>query len=120
MTESRTRPVERPLGIFLEGTVIVVAGMLKFKAEDRDDVLAGLREVVRLSRQDPGCVDYWWSEDIETAGAFRFLECWESQELMDAHMAQPHTETFMTQYVARMVGADAHVYQVSDRQSATG
>lgn len=100
--------------------MIVVAGMLQFKPEDRQDVLDRLKEVVRLSRQDPGCVEYWWSEDIESADSFRFLECWESQELMDAHMAQPHTEGFMKECVSRVVGADAHTYQVSDRQSATG
>jgi quinol monooxygenase YgiN len=60
--------------------VIATAGLLQFKPEDRQAVLDGLKEVVRRSRQDPGCIDYWWSEDIETAGAFRFFECWESQE----------------------------------------
>jgi quinol monooxygenase YgiN len=100
--------------------MIVTAGMLQFKPEDRQDVLAGLKEVVRLSRQDPGCIDYWWSEDIETPDAFRFLECWETQEAMDAHMAQPHTENFMKDCVSRIIGVDAYAYQVSDRQSATG
>jgi quinol monooxygenase YgiN len=100
--------------------VIVTAGLLQFKPEDRQAVLNGLKEVVRHSRQDPGCVDYWWSEDIDTANAFRFFECWESQELMDAHMAQPHTEVFMSQCVARVVNVEAYAYQVSERQSATG
>ena len=76
--------------------MIATAGLLQFKPEDRQAVLDGLKEVVRRSRQDPGCIDYWWSEDIETADAFRFFECWESQEVMDAHMAQPHTEDFMS------------------------
>jgi quinol monooxygenase YgiN len=100
--------------------VIVTAGLLQFKPEDRQAVLEGLKEVVRRSRQDPGCVDYWWSEDIETANAFRFFECWESQELMDAHMAQPHTEDFMKQCVSRVTGVDAYAYEVSDRKSAVG
>jgi quinol monooxygenase YgiN len=91
--------------------VIVVAGMLQFKPEDRQDVLDRLKDVVRLSREDPGCVEYWWSEDIESANSFRFLECWES-------MAQPHTEGFMKECVSRIIGVDAHVYQVSDRQPA--
>jgi quinol monooxygenase YgiN len=100
--------------------VIVTAGLLQFKPEDRQAVLEGLKEVVQRSRQDPGCVDYWWSEDIETADAFRFFECWESQELMDAHMAQPHTEDFMKQCVSRVIGVDAYTYEVSDRTSAVG
>jgi len=94
--------------------------MLEFKPEDRQHVAERLKEIVRRSREDPGCVEYWWSEDIETANAFRFLECWESQELMDAHVAQPHTEEFMAECVSRIVGAKAHVYEVSERRSATG
>jgi quinol monooxygenase YgiN len=100
--------------------VIVTAGLLQFKPEDRQAVLNGLKEVVRHSRQDPGCVDYWWSEDIDTANAFRFFECWESQELMDAHMAQPHTEEFMSNCVSRVTDVEAYAYQVSDRTSAVG
>jgi quinol monooxygenase YgiN len=100
--------------------VIVTAGLLQFKPEDRQAVLNGLKEVVRHSRQDPGCVDYWWSEDIDTANAFRFFECWESQELMDAHMAQPHTEEFMSKCVSRVTDVEAYAYQVSDRTSAVG
>ncbi len=100
--------------------MIAVAGLLQFKPEDRQAVLDGLKEVIRRSRQDPGCIDYWWSEDIETADAFRFFECWESQELMDAHMAQPHTEDFMSRCVSRVTNVDAYAYQVSDRQSAAG
>ena len=100
--------------------MIATAGLLQFKPEDRQAVLDGLKEVVHRSRQDPGCIDYWWSEDIDTANAFRFFECWESQELMDAHMTQPHTEAFMSQCVSRVTHVDAYSYQVSDRQSAAG
>ncbi len=38
-------------------------------------------------------------------------------DLADARMAQPHTEEFMKRGVSRIIGADAHDYQVSDRQS---
>lgn len=100
--------------------MIAVAGRLQFNPEDRQAVLDGLHEVVRHSRQDPGCIDYWWSEDIDAPDAFRFFECWESQELMDAHMAQPHTEEFMKRCVSRVTGVEAYAYQVSDRRPAAG
>jgi quinol monooxygenase YgiN len=96
--------------------VIIVAGKMTFKSEDREDVLHGLQEVVARSRHDAGCVDYWWSEDIETANAFRFFECWESQGLMEAHMALSHTDDFMKSCVSRLIDVEAHTYQVSGRQ----
>jgi quinol monooxygenase YgiN len=96
--------------------VIVTAGRLQFKPEDHQAVLDGLKEVVLRSREDPGCIDYWWSEDIERADTFRFFECWESQELMDAHMALSHTDDFMKNCVSRLIDVEAHTYQVSGRQ----
>jgi len=76
-------------------------------------VLDGLKEVVRRSRQDPGCIDYWWSEDMETADAFRFFECWESQELFDVHIAQPHEVAFGERNLKRITGATASFFEAS-------
>jgi quinol monooxygenase YgiN len=93
--------------------MIATAGLLQFKPEDRQAVLDGLKEVVRASRQDPGCIDYWWSEDIETADAFRFFECWESQETFEVHLAQPHEAAFAERNLGRMTAATATTYEAT-------
>ena len=98
--------------------MLIVTGWLRFKPEDREDVLAGLVEVSGRSRQDPGCVDYWWAEAVGEANTFRFFECWDSEELFEAHRALPHEEAFMERYVTRVTGVDAHVYDADNRRSA--
>jgi len=100
--------------------VVIVTGWLRFKPEDRDDVLEGLQNVTELSRQDAGCIDYWWAEAVAEPNTFRFFECWESQELFEAHRAQPFEDEFMKVYVTRITGADAHSYEADNRQSALG
>ena len=70
--------------------MIIIAGSLSFDPSDRADVLASLAEVTEASRRDAGCVEYTWAEDLEAPNTFRFFECWESQELLDAHLAAPH------------------------------
>ncbi len=102
--------------------MILLSGFIDYRPEERDEVVAGLVEVAKRSRDDAGCVDYWWAEDLETAGRFRFFECWESEELFTAHRNQPYEHDFMHRYVeGRAVGADAWSYVgVSGRASAMG
>ena len=98
----------------------VVTGWLRFEPEDRDEVLKGLVEITELSRRDPGCVDYWWAEAVDAPNTFHFFECWESEELFEAHRDLPHEHEFMERYVTRVTGVDAHVYDAGNRRSAMG
>jgi quinol monooxygenase YgiN len=97
-----------------------LTGYLDFRPDERAETVAAIEAVTTRSRLDPGCVDYWWSEDLEQPGRFRFFECWESEEAFDAHQAQPYEHEFMTQHVSRIVGADAHVLAVAERRSVMG
>ena len=45
--------------------MLIISGYLAYRPEDREDIVAGLIEVAERSRQDSGCVDYWWAEDLE-------------------------------------------------------
>jgi quinol monooxygenase YgiN len=97
-----------------------ISGYLDFRPEERAETVAALQAVTARSRADAGCVDYWVSEDLDQPCRFRFFECWESEEAFDAHQAQPYEHEFMTGYVSRIVGADAHVLAISSRRSVTG
>jgi quinol monooxygenase YgiN len=91
--------------------VIIIAGSMSFPAADRESVLASLAEVTDASRRDAGCVEYFWSEAVDTPNTFRFFECWESQEAFEAHLAQPHEATFAERNLARMIDATATTYE---------
>ncbi|MGO8871960.1 MAG: putative quinol monooxygenase [Acidimicrobiales bacterium] len=95
-------------------------GCLDFPSDERDRTVAALEAVSRRSRQDTGCVDHWWSTDLEEPCRFRFFECWESEAAFDAHQAQPYEQQFITVHVSHITGADAHVLAVADRRSALG
>jgi quinol monooxygenase YgiN len=93
--------------------MLIIAGSLTFSPDDRDDVLAGLQEVTERSRGDAGCVEYWWAEDLEAPNTFRFFECWESQELFDAHIAAPHEKVFGERFLSRILGAKATIFDAA-------
>lgn len=94
-----------------------MSGYLEFPPDQRDRTLAALRDISTRSRQDPGCIDYWWAEDVEHPDRFRFFECWETVEAFDAHQAQPYEATFMEEHVSRITGADACVLDIGERRS---
>jgi len=97
-----------------------LSGYLDFRPEERAETVAALQAVAARSRADAGCLEYWWSEDLDRPGRFRFFECWESEEAFDAHQAQPYEREFMTEHVSRIVGADAHVLAIASRRSVMG
>jgi quinol monooxygenase YgiN len=98
--------------------VYSIVGYLEFRPEDREQTIAALQDVTTRSRQDGGCIDYWWSEDVLQPNRFRFFECWESKDAFDAHQAQPYEKEFMSVQVAKVVGADAQLLTITDRSSA--
>jgi quinol monooxygenase YgiN len=79
-----------------------MSGYLEFPPDQRDQTLAALQDICIRSRQDPGCIDYWWAEDVEHPDRFRFFECWDTVEDFDAHQAQPYEAKFMEQHVSRV------------------
>jgi quinol monooxygenase YgiN len=93
--------------------MIIIAGSLSFDPSDREDVLASLGEVTEASRRDAGCLEYFWSEDLESANTFRFFEAWESQERLDAHLAQPHEAVFGERNLSRITGATASTFEAT-------
>ena len=93
--------------------MIIIAGSLTFDPSDRADVLASLAEVTVASRSDAGCVDYSWAEDLEAPNTFRFFECWETQERLDAHLAEPHEVAFGERNLGRITGATASMFVAS-------
>ncbi len=97
-----------------------LTGYLEFPPDQREETVAALQAVAARSRQDLGCLDYWWSEDVEHPCRFRFFECWESEEAFSAHQSQPYEHEFMTDHVSRITGADAHVLAISARRPVGG
>jgi quinol monooxygenase YgiN len=93
--------------------VIIIAGSMSFAAADRVEVLMSLAEVTAASRRDAGCVEYWWAEDVEHPNTFSFYECWESKELLDSHLAQPHEAVFADRNFGRMTAASASMFEAT-------
>lgn len=99
--------------------MVIITGFLDFPDLDRAELAAALDELTALSRQDQGCIDYWWAEDTRRPMRFRFFECWQDQEHLDLHRDQPFEHEFVAQFVAHCSGADAYTYGITDRRRSS-
>jgi quinol monooxygenase YgiN len=90
--------------------MIIVAGTMSFDPAARDQVAASMLAVTSKSRQDPGCVDYAWTEVLDAPGVFRFFECWESKADLDAHMGLAHVVEFTDTTLSQITDVTAASY----------
>ena len=74
--------------------MIVVTGHIDFDPARRAEFLAALEPLTKCSLADPGCSQYTFSADLENPGRVHVVEQWESDEVMQAHMAAPHSAEF--------------------------
>ena len=100
--------------------MLAISGLLRFPSDARDEIGGVLVLLAERTRQDAGCIEYWWSEELSDPGAFRFFEAWESEETFAAHRDAPYEHDFNDQYLPRLIGAEAHQYTVTDHTSLTG
>jgi quinol monooxygenase YgiN len=75
--------------------MIVVTGHIDFDPARRREFLAALEPLTKRSLADPGCVQYTISADLDDPGRVHVVEQWESDVLMRAHMAAPHSAEFV-------------------------
>ena len=67
---------------------------------------------------DERCVvAYWWAEDLDHPGRFRFFEAWEDQPTFDAHRSADYEHEFMNTQIPRAVGASATQFALSGVKS---
>lgn len=63
---------------------VVVIGHLRVAEADRDAYVAGCREVVRLARTAPGCLDFVVAADPIESDRVAIVERWATRADLDA------------------------------------
>lgn len=69
---------------------VIVSGWIDFVPEHREQALGHFAQVVEVSRQEPGCLDYVFSPDPDLPGRVRVFEHWDSDAALTEHLTLPH------------------------------
>jgi quinol monooxygenase YgiN len=63
----------------------IIAGTFVVDPQDRDRFLAGRADLMRRSRQEPGCITYVFAADPLDPSVIELWERWESEEAVEGH-----------------------------------
>ena len=55
------------------------------------------REMLEKTRKEDGCIQYDLFTDVKDETCYVFVECWESQARLDAHIASEHFQRIIPQ-----------------------
>lgn len=77
--------------------MIIVEGWMRFADGKLETAREAIRELVTLTRQEPGCISYSLSTDLLDPNTLRIAELWESEEALQAHAKAPHAAAFGAQ-----------------------
>ena len=73
--------------------MIIVSGSIKFESvEELENANQALVDRAVRSREDAGCIDYVFSQNLEDTAQIHLTEKWENDDLLKAHLAIPDEE----------------------------
>ena len=75
--------------------MVIVIAQARIRADALKDTLEAAREIVERTRGEPGCIAYGAHQDLGDPQRIVFVERWETQAHVDAHMALAHTQAFL-------------------------
>ena len=65
---------------------VVVAGIVEFPPEARDEALIKGKELIKGAYTEKGCIHYLWTADLNHPGRVVVYEEWESGADFEAHL----------------------------------
>jgi quinol monooxygenase YgiN len=65
------------------------------KEGEKNNFLAHMREMIRLTKLEDGCIAYDLYEPIDGSEGLVMIELWETQEALDRHMKSAHFTSFI-------------------------
>lgn len=80
--------------------MIMVQSTFHLRAESKSKALALMKNMVRLCRQEHGCISYEYFEGVTDSNQVILLQEWENAECLQGHYQTDHIDKFMSKLVA--------------------
>ena len=93
--------------------MVIVEGTIDVDPSGRDEFLAGRRDAVLATRNEPGCIEYAFSADLIDAGRIRIFERWETPEDLATHLGLLSQRPAPAPGSVEMRGAEFRRYEIA-------
>ncbi len=67
--------------------MVIVGGTFEVDPNERESFLASRHDMMRASRDEPGCLEYTFAADPIDPSRVVLFERWASQEALDVHLS---------------------------------
>ena len=95
--------------------MLLIVGTVRLPPGKLSDARPVMRRMVEGSREEAGCLEYSYAEDIFDAGLIHVKEMWSDQAALDRHFASDHIETWRAAWPSLGIhDRDLRVYDVGD------
>ena len=92
-------------------TPLTIVARIQAHKENTDLVQSQLLQLIHITRNQEGCIQYDLHQDNNNPEIFVLYEIWESRELWQAHMDSPPLQTFMN--VTQKAVADSSLHEMT-------
>lgn len=100
--------------------MITVFAVLTAKPGKKPQLIELSRANLANVRAEKGCHEYRLVQDIQGSNkpigenAVAFVEVWQDQAALDAHLVTPHMKTYFSQAEALLASTDIHVLESAE------
>jgi quinol monooxygenase YgiN len=69
---------------------LVVAGVVRVPPDKLASFRPHMEAMIRATREESGCLDYAYAEDVLDPGLIRVIEIWRDRAALDSHFGSGH------------------------------
>jgi quinol monooxygenase YgiN len=96
--------------------MVIVGGEFELDPELRDKFIESRGDMMRLSRSEPGCIEYTFAADPLKPGRVVLFEKWENQAALDAHIAAQRAAPRPSEPGIRPISSSIMIYDVASER----
>jgi quinol monooxygenase YgiN len=101
--------------------MIMIEGWLRLTAADIDRLRPAAVTMLAATRQEDGCLEYAFSQDLADPDLFRIVERWRDEAALAAHFQTPHMAAFQRALgSATNRGASMKMYDATGERTLFG
>jgi quinol monooxygenase YgiN len=97
--------------------MVIVGGTFEFDADKRDLFLASRTEMMRVSRAEPGCLEYTFAADPLDSRRVVLFERWADQDALDAHLVVRRANPESPESAIVPISSSIVLYQTSSERT---
>ncbi|GLS21948.1 antibiotic biosynthesis monooxygenase [Labrys miyagiensis] len=70
--------------------MLLIVGTIRLSPENLEAARPVMKRMVEASRNEEGCIEYSYAQDVLDSGLIHVKEIWRDQAMLDRHFASAH------------------------------